>query len=147
MLKIRPHHILDIVRNIGNKRPVIPHEYGHLVHRVTGIIISNPNVMCKLIVENDDICAPCRMLNTEGLCDDVLAQLDEPLPKQEYNDELDRQLLALLHIAQGTILKLSDYLSLVMNDFDAVLAICTHPKEDKETRRVGLRNGIEMLLH
>jgi len=147
MLRIRPHHILDIVRNIGNKRPLIQHEYGHLVHTVTEKIIRDPNVLCELVVRNDDICTPCRMLNKEGQCEDILAQLEEPVSKQEYNDELDRQLLAFLSIEQGTIMKLSDYLSLVMDNFDAVVSICTHPKEDRETRRTGLRNGIEMLLH
>jgi hypothetical protein len=147
MLRLRPHHILDIVRNIGNTRPVTPHEYGHLVHTITEIIIRDPNLLCELVVSNDDICTPCRMLTKEGQCEDILAQLEEPVSKQEYNDELDRRLLALLSIEQGTTMKLTDYLSLVITSFDAVVSICTHPKEDRETRKNGLRNGIEMLLH
>ena len=27
MLKLRPHHILDIVRNIGNERKLEPHPF------------------------------------------------------------------------------------------------------------------------
>lgn len=38
------------------------------------------------------------MLNKDGLCEDVLNQLEEPVSKQEYNDELDRRLLAFLSI-------------------------------------------------
>lgn len=43
-------------------------------------------------------------------------------------------------------MKLSDYLSLVIDSFVAVVSICTHPKEDRESRRVGLGKGIEVLL-
>jgi len=71
---------------------------------------------------------------------------EEPVSKQEYNDELYRRLLALLSIEPRTIMKLSDYLSQVMDNFDAIVSICTHPKEDRESRRVGLRNGIKTLL-
>lgn len=146
MLRLRPHHILDIVRNIGNERPMIPHEYGHLVHEITYQIMNNVHTECELVIENDDICGPCKMLTTDGHCIDVLRQLDEPVSKQEYNDHLDRRILTYLGIEPKTILRISDYLVLIRDHLDDMVDISTHPKEDVEYRRNGLKKGIQKLL-
>jgi hypothetical protein len=145
MLKLRPHHILDIVRNIGNERQVVPHEYGHLVHEITNIIQSNSNTECLLVVENDSICGPCRMLTSDNKCIDVLNQLEEPISKQVYNDDLDTRILSLLGIKQNTIITINEYLRVVGNNLNDVIDTCTHPKEDKESRRFGLINGLKKL--
>ena len=43
------------------------------------------------------------------------------------------------------VLTVSDYLSLVLANIDPMVEICTHPKEDKNTRREGLVKGIKKL--
>ena len=145
MLSLRPHHILDIVRNIGNDRPIMPHEYGHLVHEITRQIISNIDTKCKLTISNDDICGPCRMLTIKKECVDVLHQLDPPISKQVYNDELDRKIMTFLSLEQNTVLTIRQYLVKIKNSMDSIVDICTHPKEDKESRRTGLIKGMEKL--
>ena len=145
MLRLRPHHILDIVRNIGNERPIIPHEYGHLVHEITQLILSNSDSECMLVVENDSICGPCRMLTPNNLCLDVLHQLDEPISKQVYNDELDKRLINFLGIKQNSIMTIKEYLAIVGANINELIDICTHPKEDKEIRRIGLTRGLKKL--
>ena len=145
MLNLRPHHILDIVRNIGNDRPIVPHEYGHLVHKITLEIISNIDVQCKLVISNDDICGPCKMLTIEKECLDVLHQLDPPISKQTYNDDLDRKIMTFLSLKQNTVLTIRQYLTKVKNNMDDIVNICTHPKEDKGSRKTGLIKGIDKL--
>jgi len=145
MLRLRPHHILDIVRNIGNNRSLVPHEYGHLVHVITQEIIDDVNQYCKLVIENDDICGPCKMLDKQNRCMDVLHQLDVPVSKQEYNDDLDKRILDYLKIEPDTIIRISEYLRIIASDLDNIADICTHPREDPEYRRNGLKNGFKML--
>ncbi len=144
-LRLRPHHILDIVRNVGNGREAKPHEYGHLVHLVTDEIVRNPGRECRLVVGSDDVCGPCARLSRDGRCDDVLAQLDPPLSKQAYNDELDRRLLAFFGLPENRVLRVSEFLALAAARLDEVVKICTHPKEDERSRREGLGKGILLL--
>lgn len=144
-LRLRPHHILDIVRNIGHDRPLVPHEYGHLVHTVTRRILEDVDAQCRLVVANDDICGPCRMLKSDGSCADVLAQLAEPVSKQEYNDALDRRLLSFLGIRENGVMALRAYLTIVAGRIDETVSLCTHPKEDPVYRKTGLLKGLERL--
>jgi hypothetical protein len=145
MLRLRPHHIIDIVRNIGNDREIVPHEYGHLVHIMTLEILGNAKQECQLIIENDDICRPCKMLDRHNRCTDILHQLDEPLSKQVYNDELDKRILDQLKIKAGEMMKIKDYLKRISADLDNIARICTHPKEDPESRKNGLIKGLQKL--
>ena len=145
MTKLRPHHILDIVRNIGNDRPIVPHEYGHRVHEFTKALIEDAGLQCMLVVENDDICKPCRNLSADNQCSDILRQLETPISKQDYNDRLDERILAFLHLKPNAVLTVSDYLSQVLANIDPMVEICTHPKEDKNTRREGLVKGMKKL--
>ncbi|ADK81076.1 DUF1284 domain-containing protein [Sediminispirochaeta smaragdinae] len=145
MLRLRPHHILDIVRNIGNERPIVPHEYGHLLHKVTNKIITDVNVKCMLVIGTDDICGPCRMLTKEGRCLDILHQLERQTSKQEYNDNLDKRIMTFLNIEPNSVLKISNYLSSIKQNMNEIVDICTHPKEDKEYRRNGLIKGLKIL--
>lgn len=145
MLRLRPHHILDIVRNIGHEREIKPHEYGHLVHIVTRELLDNINQECQLIVENDDICGPCIHLSRNGECTDVLSQLSDRVMKQVYNDALDTRILEHLQIKSNAIMKVSDYLRIVKCNIETLAPICTHPKEDVEYRRTGLQDGLRRL--
>ena len=51
MLRLRPHHILDIVRNIGHERKIEPHPFGHDLHVVTNKIIEDIDAIEKSISE------------------------------------------------------------------------------------------------
>ncbi len=145
MLELRPHHILDIVRNIGNERPIEPHEYGHLVHEITKLIIEDIDKKCILVVNNDDICKPCIKLTSDNRCTDILSQLEQPISKQEYNDNLDQRILNFLKIDANTEYTIREYLNLVLKNLNELVNICTHPKEDIEYRRQGLMEGMKKL--
>ena len=117
MLKLRPHHILDIIRDIGNGSDIRPHEYGHLLHAVTESLIYDIDQECQLVVENDDICGPCIHLDENNQCDDILDQTDEKLLKQEYNDKLDRKILSYLEISPMSVINISEFLKMVLTDY------------------------------
>jgi hypothetical protein len=72
MIKLRPHHLIDIIRNIGQERPVVPHPYGHAQHTITQAILDGAEQEILLTIGADDLCKPCIHLSREGICDDVL---------------------------------------------------------------------------
>jgi hypothetical protein len=146
MLQLRPHHLIDIIRNIGHNGPITPHPYGHAQHLVTRKILDGSENLIKLVVGADALCMPCIHLQNDGFCDDVITQLDIPVRKQTYNDELDRRLLTFFDLREGTLISLPDFVFLIRNRFDELVPVCLHPKEDPGYRREGLRRGLEMLL-
>jgi hypothetical protein len=146
-VEIRPHHLIDIIRNIGLERPLKPHPYGHAQHIITQSILDGTEKEFNLVCRADDLCKPCIHLTPDGKCKDILSQLEEPVLKQEYNDAVDHRLFDFFGLQEGSIVSLSDFLNLVESRFEAILPLCLHPKEDPASRREGLRKGLERLRH
>jgi len=144
-MELRPHHILDIVKGYGAGSAFKPHPYGHAVHTVAKQILSDLETKVRLVVGADEICRPCIHLQPDGLCDDVLHQLDPPISKQIYNDDLDRRLLAYLGLTAGTVMTIREYLTIVSDYVPGIEQLCTHPKEDRQARLQGLIGGLEKL--
>lgn len=145
MLRLRPHHILDIVRNIGHERKIEPHPFGHDLHAVTSKILGDIDQPLILVVGADDICIPCIKLNADSICVDVLPQCDDKPSKQKYNDTLDQKVLNYLNLKEGTQLTVREYLNCVNDKLDGIEKICTHPKEDERYRIEGLSTGLMKL--
>lgn len=143
-MKLRPHHVLDIVSAIGHGAEFRPHPYGHAVHTVAEAIQADVDLLVEFVVGADEICRPCRHLQADGTCDDVLHQLNPPISKQEYNDALDRRLFEFLHLP-STPMTLREYLQIVQRHLPGIEAICTHPGEDREQRLKGLQLGLAKL--
>jgi hypothetical protein len=145
MLQLRPHHLIDIIRNIGLERPLKPHPYGHAQHIITKSILDGAEKEFMLVCGADDLCGPCIHLTPERICDDVLSQLEVPVRKQEYNDALDHRLFDFFGLQEGSVISLSDFRMLLESRFEEILPHCQHPKEDLISRREGLRKGLDRL--
>jgi hypothetical protein len=144
-VKLRPHHLLDILTSYGNGEKFEPHPYGHALHIVGPKVLAHLELPVTFVVAADDICAPCKHLRPDGTCDDVLSQLSPPISKQEYNDKLDRRVLACLDLRPGATLTARAYFELVNRHVPGIEKICTHPKEDEQRRLAGMIKGLEML--
>jgi len=142
-LKLRPHHVLDIIRNYGHFEKFTAHPYGHAQHLVSQKLISNLNTPIKLIIGSDDICTPCIHLLPNGLCGDVLHQLEEPVSKQEYNDSLDRKLFPYLGLKENSVITFQGFLKIVNQKTPGIEEICSHPKEEKSYRLEGMIKGLQ----
>jgi len=85
MIAIKPHHFVDIVTEFGDGGTEFqPHPYGHAVHSVVKEILGNRDVVLRIELGADDICAPCRH-NINGLCDDTIDtsfRLQAPSPNE-----------------------------------------------------------------
>ena len=144
-IKLRPHHLLDIVTKHGQGLEFKPHPYGHALHTMAAVISTDLDLQVELVIGADQICQPCMHLRPDGSCDDLLTRLDPPIPKQEYNDDLDRRLCTYLGFAPGTVITIRGYLSVVNEKTPGLETVCTHPGEDEKVRLAGLIRGLRKL--
>jgi len=147
-MKLRPHHVLDIVTDYGAGERLEPHPYGHSLHIVAKTILSDTSTKMQFVVGADAVCQGCKHLLPDGRCDDVIRQVDSnglPISKQSYNDGLDRRLLDYLGIKPGTVMTIRQYLETVNRKTPGIEKICTHPKEDEKKRLAHLTAGLVKL--
>ncbi len=144
-MKLRPHHILDILRDYGNGRIFTPHPYGHALHIVAPKLLSHLDIAVELVLGADDICQPCQHLQADDQCDDVLSQLEQPISKQMYNDKLDTRLFSYLELKPGVVLSMQAFLERVRGKTPGIEKVCTHPQEDERVRLDGITHGLEKL--
>jgi len=141
-MELRPHHILDIISDHGKDIVYQPNPFGHSLHIVGPKLLSDLDQKIKLVLGADDICVGCKHLMPDGKCSDVLPQLTPSPSKQAYNDVLDCRLFDLFELEVGTVLSVREYLKMVNDKVPGIEEICTHPKEDKQERLMGLINGL-----
>lgn len=107
MLAIKPHHFVDLITALGQGQlPAEPHPYGHALHLVAQELVADRDVMLRIELGADDICAPCRH-NIGGRCDDVIDtsfRPTAPSSKREWNLLLDERWCERLGIQQGDVL-------------------------------------------
>jgi len=144
-LKLRPHHILDIITAHGNNVQFQPNSYGHSLHLVATKLLADLNLRIKLILGADDICTGCIHLLPDGRCNDVLSQIKPSPSKQAYNDVLDSRIFDYLSLNPDCVLTTRKYLELVNGKTPGIEIICTHPKKNMEERLQGLITGLTKL--
>jgi hypothetical protein len=123
----------------------VPHPLGHAQHLVTQTLLEGNDHDIMLVAEADDLCISCTQLNDERQCQHKLSQLDVDVSKQKYNDALDHRLFRFLDMAPGSVISLGSFLVLIQSRFEEVVPLCTHPEEDFDYRRDGLRKGLVRL--
>jgi hypothetical protein len=69
---IRPHHLLDILRDYGHGIRYQPHEYGHALHIVAEEVLRNPDQEIVFVIAADGLCRPYLHLRAGGRCDDTI---------------------------------------------------------------------------
>jgi len=143
-MKLRPHHLLDIITQYGQGRPFEPSAYGHAVHTVARLVLADQTQPAEMVVSADDICAPCRNL-VAGRCTDVVGSLDPPPSKQDYNDAIDRRVLAHLGLAEGQVLTVRAFAEQTLERLQDLEQVCSHPGEEPAARLQHLRQGLQKM--
>ena len=103
IIRIKPHHFVDIVTRFGEGGAFQPHPYGHAVHTVAERVLADRDAMLEMELGADDICAPC-VHNVDGLCDDEIDtsfRPQAPSLKREWNLRIDRRWCDRLGLQQG----------------------------------------------
>jgi hypothetical protein len=144
-MRLRPHHLLDILNKFGHGLQFTPHPYGHALHTVAAQVLADLDLEVEFVLGADAICQPCRYLQPDGLCADVLRRLPEMPSKQAYNDALDQRLFTYLQIEPGARMTVRAFIERLNAHVPGIEAICTHPGEKQEERLRGLQEGLRQL--
>jgi len=103
VLRIKPHHFVDILTSLGQGRPFEPHPLGHAVHLVAGCLLAERDTMLQMEFGADEICGPCRH-NKDGWCVDTIDTSWRPAApscKREWNLLLDERWSRRLSLSAG----------------------------------------------
>ena len=146
-LDLRPHHLLDIVRDYAPDDDPdyvrAPGENG--VRTVTRMLTNGIDFRARFVIGPDFICRPCSHLQPNDRCDRILERHDPPEPMDDYNDPLDARILGFLGLEEGVELTVRRFLEMANARLPGIEEVCTHPTEQQESRRDGLIRGMAAL--
>ncbi|MGL1892015.1 MAG: hypothetical protein OCD02_10330 [Spirochaetaceae bacterium] len=141
-VKIRPHHLLDMLRDYGNKVVHHTHPFGASVKEVTNIVMSSTESFV-MVPRVDSICETCSMLEDE-ICQ---AKIREDLLMSEYNDDLDDKLFQVMKLKPFMKLTLLDFTLIIDGMLDTILEQFTSPDNNKGLRYIGTKKAISDILY
>ena len=149
VIRIKPHHLVDILTSLGRGRPFEPHPYGHAVHIVANCLLAERESMLQMELGADDICAPC-LHNVQGRCDDTIDtsfRPKAPASKREWNLRLDRRWCRRLGLSAGDRLTVRQFARLVQERAGDITGIYREEPPDRTADRArNLREGIARFL-
>jgi dienelactone hydrolase len=144
VLAMRPHHFIDILRQIGAGQEFKPSSYGHAVHSVAKALMERPNTTLMFVNRCDAICAPC-IHNKNGVCDDYLS--DRKMSKHDFNTALDARLFQRLQLEEAMAMSAAGFCAILRERFGEPSEIWAHmPAEDAKKRFGMMLKGIETFL-
>lgn len=140
MIKMRPHHLVDIIRDYGNDVKRGPHPFGASLAEVTDDILADINQEVEFLIGVDSICATCSKLEN-GTC---TAAINDQLMMQVYNDGLDAKLFSALKMKPGVRMPVAAFLRMV-NDHMEILDLFDSPDNDPVKRLRGVKKALVRL--
>jgi len=149
VIRIKPHHVVDILTSFGRGLRFEPHPYGHAVHTVAARLLADPEVLLEMELGADDICAPC-VHNVDGSCDDVIDTSYRPAApprKREWNLLLDRRWCERLGIDPGDRLTGRQFCERLRGRAGDIADLYREmPPDHTADRAANLRRGIDKAL-
>jgi len=138
LLKLRPHHLLDIVMQYGYGEEFKPSpSHGHAVHIVAQKVLADLGIQIQFVNAADDVCKPCKYLSPDGRCIQGT--------KQVRNTERDRNLLNYLEIPEGTTMTERQFLQIADKRLPRLATLCLWPSQTYHYRLYGLEQGLKKL--
>jgi hypothetical protein len=135
--KIKPHHLLDLIRDLGSGRKHTPHPYGHDVHRLAALIAARPDIRFCLTEEYDAICIPCSKLKG-GLCTDTTDTAGFLTTKDSYNRAIDKRLYQRLGLIEGQVVSVAEFCEVVRGKLGDINSI--YLEADPEQTKIRAKN-------
>jgi hypothetical protein len=149
VIRIKPHHFVDIVTSYGRGEKFEPHPYGHAVHTVARELLRNRARILVMELGADDICGPC-IHNINGVCDDVIDTSYRPTAsprKQEWNLLIDQRWCKRLELPPGDRLAARQLCERIRDRAGDITDIYREiPSEMTAERARGLQAGIGRFL-
>ncbi|MFC2075830.1 DUF1284 domain-containing protein [candidate division KSB1 bacterium] len=146
IIRIKPHHFLDIIRDLGAGHVWEPHPYGHAVHTVAQELLARRDGLLELVAGADDICRPCKH-NIDGSCADTTTSPGYEISKERWNRTIDNRWLDRLGLKLGQIISAREFCRLADERMGDLLTIYPEVEVDRTTERgVNLKKGIAVFL-
>jgi len=144
-IPIKPHHLLDIIRDIGAGREHTPHRLGHDVHRIAELVRSKQPVRFSFTEGDDAICAPCSRLYGH-ICTDTTDTVGFLVEKDAYNRAIDRRLMKRLGITENGEMSLEDFCNTVREKLGDITSIYLEVDPAQTAARAeNIRRGLDIL--
>ncbi len=140
MIKIKPHHFIDIIKLYGSGvNEFIPDQtYQHDFYSVANKIINNHQVELILTDGEDDICKPCKFISEAGCCTDSISHINHITSKDFYNKTLDNRLMRLMNLSFAKIYIASELCAIMYKYKDAILSVWKEESHPVTQRRYEL---------
>ncbi len=106
-MKLRIHHIFDIIRDYGKNIKFQKHEYGHSYHIIANKLIQNKDEPIQIVIKCDDVCTGCIKYHN-GKCLDIITHRQDFTLKEEFNNYLDKRILGVLKINEGDVISFKE---------------------------------------
>jgi hypothetical protein len=149
VIRIKPHHFIDIITSYGRGEKLEPHPYGHAVHIVAREILRDRDTSLIMELGADDICRPCAH-NIDGTCDDVIDtsyRPKAPRRKQEWNLLIDRRWCERLGLLPGDHLTARQFCERTRDRAGDITDIYREiPAQMTAERAKALQAGVERFL-
>lgn len=147
LIKIKPHHFLDILKLYGKGLDVfVPDQnYGHDFYRIANLIVQGNVSKIIFTKYEDDICSPCKY-NLNHECTDVVKNTDES--KQSHNIKIDTTLMENLNIEEKEEFTFADVINLLNTklDYNVIKEAWSHAdKEEIDFRHTYITAGLKKL--
>jgi len=146
-IRLRPHHVLDVVAYWKpDDDPQYARKSGENNQRTfVRMMGQSLEIPAAFVVGWDFICQPCSHLQADRHCDQILTDHDPPQAMDEYNDPLDRRILAYLGLHEGDVMTVREFLELVSKHVPGIETVCHRPTETAQWRRDALAAGLVTL--
>ena len=149
IIRIKPHHFVDIITSFGAGNRLVPHPYGHAVHIVAAKVLQDRDIFLEMELGADDICVPCKH-NIDGICDDTIDtsfRPNAPSSKREWNLIIDRRWCERLKLQQGDKLTAQEFCERLRDSSGNITDIYQEiPDELTAERANKLKSGIKKFL-
>lgn len=144
MIYIKPHHFIDIIKlyGLGIEHFIPDNQFHHDFYRVGNIIINDLEQLLSLTVDGDDICFPC-LKYKNNVCNDFI----EKTSKNDYNRNIDIQLLSILHLKTSVLYSVNDLLHIIYEHKEVIYDVWKNEDNKKTDKRyIGFIQGYQKLM-
>ncbi|MBL4932028.1 hypothetical protein [Clostridium paridis] len=152
MIKIKPHHFLDIIKLYGKGiDKFVPDEiYKHSFYSVANEIIKNHQAIVQITVNEDDICRTCKCINEKGLCTDKINHIEVINSKDEWNKILDKRIIEYAGLQEESEYLAHDFCTILYLIRENIKDIWREETEDLRNQRyenfcIGAKKYLEIL--
>lgn len=137
MIKIKPHHYIDIIKLYGSgiDNFIPDKDYNHDFYKIANLLILNKETKISLTINDDDICKPCKYINSSGICTDSVKHLKFIESKDEWNKILDKRIIELMNFSTDKLYSSNEFCKILYENKEKIYEIWKEENDDLKEKR------------